>query len=207
MNRSEDYMAAQTDDPPPVAPSYEVPALAADPGVQSPAQVVPPRARGVVRGAARKSVFLACCLSLLPGIGQAYVGYYKLGFIHNVVFAGTIMLLVAGPPETLATFLGIFLAFFFVYNIVDAGRRAGFYNMVVDGAEDVELPDDMNIALPSFGGSIGGGIALIVVGSVLLSNTVFGVSLAWVEDWWPVVPIGLGGYLVWKARQDQRVQD
>ena len=44
----------------------------------------------------------------------------------------------------------------------------------------------MNVALPNFGGSIGGGGSSIVVGLILLLSTQFGVSLAWVEEWWPV---------------------
>lgn len=159
-------------------------------------------------GTQRKSVFLACCLSLLPGIGQVYVGYYKLGFIHNIVFASTLMLIVIGSPlEALIPVFSIFLAFFFVYNIVDAGRRAAFYNLALDGVEGIELPDDMNFEFPSFGGSIAGGVALMVLGGIFLSNTLFDISLAWVEDWWPVAPIVFGAYLVVKARQETHEQD
>ena len=61
----------------------------------------------------------------------------------------------------------------------------------------------MNVSLPSFGGSIGGEVSLIVVVFILLLNTRFGVSLAWVEQWWPVAPIALGVYLVAKAIQER----
>ena len=118
------------------------------------------------------------------------------------MFALTIVSLVFGPGP-LIPFLGIFLAFFWLYNIVDAGRRAVFYNLALDGVEGIERPQDMNVALPSFGGSIGGGVALIVVGFILLLNTRFGVSLEWVEEWWPVTPMMLGAYLVIKAIQDR----
>ncbi len=156
------------------------------------------------RGASppRKSPVLAGVLSALPGIGQVYVGYYKLGFTHNIVFAFTVVSLAFGGGP-LIPFLGIFLAFFWVYNIVDAGRRAVFYNLALDGVEGLELPRDMNVALPSFGGSIGGGVILIVVGFILLLNTRFGVSLEWVEEWWPVAPMILGAYLVIKAIQER----
>ena len=152
---------------------------------------------------------------MLPGIGQVYVGYYKLGFVHNVVFGSTIMLL-SLEVEAIVPLLGIFLAFFYVYNIVDAGRRAAFYNLALEGVvasssspilsrvSGIELPDEMNVKLPSFGGSVAGGLMLMGLGVVLLSNTLFGLSLDWLEDWWPIAPIILGAYLFGKAVQERR---
>jgi len=150
-----------------------------------------------------KSPVIACLLSLMPGIGQIYIGYYRLGFIHNIVFITSILLLASDLPDPMYPPLGIFLAFFVIYNIVDAGRRAIFYNLAVDGVEGIELPD-MNIAVPSFGGSFAGGLALMVIGAILLSNTRFGVSLDWLEEWWPAAPILLGAYLFVKALQERR---
>ena len=83
----------------------------------------------------RKSPFLAGLLSLMPGIGQIYVGYYALGFIHIAVFVTTIFLLVRmsiNPFSALSPALGVFLGFFVVYNIVDATRRAVLYNLALD---------------------------------------------------------------------------
>jgi hypothetical protein len=150
-----------------------------------------------------KSPVIACLLSLMPGIGQIYVGYYRLGFIHNIVFITSILLLANDLPDPLYPPVSIFLAFFVIYNVVDAGRRAMFYNLAIDGVEGIELPN-MNIAVPSFGGSFAGGLALMAIGGVLLSNTRFGVSLDWLEEWWPAAPILLGAYLFVKALQERR---
>ena len=205
MNGSHEGFDTPRTDPP-------VPAGAPDQAAPARAQAEPARQPGGYpqiygagrRGASppRKYPALACVLSALPGVGQVYVGYYKLGFIHNIVFAVTIASLAFGNGP-LIPFLGIFLAFFCIYNIVDAGRRAVFYNLALDGVGGLELPRDMNVALPNFGGSIGGGVILIVVGFILLLNTRFGVSLAWVEEWWPVAPMILGAYLVIKAIQER----
>lgn len=213
MNYSEDLgvdVIHSPSDPPRLA---ETPS----PASVAPSEVSGRRARQAMSigtskalGTQRQSVFLACCLSLIPGVGQVFVGYYKLGFLHNIVFGGTIMLIVIvidSPLDALLPILSIFPAFFFVYNIVDAGRRAAFSNLALDGVDGIELPDDMNFELPSVGGSIAGGVALMVLGGVLLSNTLFDISLAWVEDWWPSAPIAFGAYLVVKARQDQREKD
>ena len=44
---------------------------------------------------------------------------------------------------------------------------------------------------------------LVGVGVVLLSNTLWGVSLEWIEELWPITPIALGIYLIVKAIQDR----
>jgi hypothetical protein len=203
----------EPDVPTPASTPSESPSPAAEPPAAPPptyaaqpqpaaSYAVPPLAARRAPGLQQKSPFIACVLSLMPGVGQIYLGYYKLGFIHNVVFASTIMLLTTRLPDPMYPLLGISLAFFFIYNIVDAGRRAVYYNLALDGVEGIELPN-MQLAVPSFGGSFGGGLALVGIGIVLLSNTLLGFSLNWFEEWWPVAPIALGGYLIWKAIQER----
>ena len=191
MNTSEPPVSLSAALPPGPAPRQQAPA--------------PPQDRSGYGRPPRKSPFVACLLSLLPGVGQIYVGHYKLGFIHNLVFGATIafMIAVEDAYEPLIAVLGVFLAFFFVYNVVDAGRRAVHYNLAVEGGQQIDMPE-MRMELPSFGGSIGGGAALLVVGVILLLNTRFGISLDWIEEWWPVALIGFGAYLLAKAVQERK---
>ena len=177
---------------------------------QAPAGPAPPAATPVpalspaLNDPRRKKPFLATVLSAVPGLGQVYVGYYKQGFTNAITVALLISFLTLGITP-LMPLAGIFLGFFWLYNIVDAGRRASLYNQALAGGGDIELPDSFQA--PSLGGSLAGGIALIAVGFVLLSNTLFGVSLEWIESWWPVALVGLGGWLVYKARQDESTAD
>ena len=202
MNGSQEHPDVPTQRPTrPVAPPPAPPVQTAPPQPAA-SYAVPATAAGRAQRLQHKSPFIACALSLLPGLRQVYVGYYKLGFIHNVVFASTIMLLTTDLPDAMYPLLGIFLPFFFIFNIVDAGRRALYYNLALDGMEGIELPS-MNLAVPSFGGSFAGGLALMGLGVVLLANTRFGVSLDWIEEWWPAAPILLGAYLIVKAIQDR----
>ncbi len=56
---------------------------------------------------------------------------------------------------------------------------------------------------PPLGGSYVGGVALLIGGAVALSNTLFNLPRDWLEDWWPMAPIALGAYLVYRARMDE----
>lgn len=147
----------------------------------------------------RKSVVLACLLSMMPGLGQIYVGYYQRGFVHVFAFASFVALLASGVGE-LAPFLGISLAFLCLYNIVDAGRRAALYNLALDGIGPEKLPEEM----PGSGGSLVGGVILIGVGVVLLAHLRFDMSLYWLEEWWPLGVVIFGAYLVLQAMRDRQ---
>ncbi len=153
----------------------------------------------------RKSPALASVMSLVPGLGQVYVGYYLRGFMHLLAVAGTIAILAEGDiPDIMYPLLGLFLPFFWLYNVVDAGRRAALYNAYLEGMSPDELPRDT--PMPG-SGSLGGGIALIVVGSILLIHTLGDFSLVWLEYWWPVIPILIGVYLVARGILDRSEQD
>ncbi len=157
-----------------------------------------------------KSPFLAAVMSLVPGLGQIYVGYYKKGFINPLVVGGLISLLVAtadtysvGPPSYFPLII-LFLIFFWLYNIIDAWRRAVMYNLALEGVENIELPDDM--ASPGFGGSLFGGAIVVAVSFVILLYTRFGMPITVIQEWWPLVPMALGGYLVVRAYLDKQAR-
>ena len=185
-NAAEEFPA-----PPPAAPTPPAPV--------QPAPAAPPLSPAV-NDPRRKKPFLATILSVVPGLGQVYVGYYKRGFINAITVALliTFLTLEIVPLMPLA---GIFLGFFWLYNLVDAGRRASLYNQALAGGTEIELPADFET--PGFRGSLVGGAALVVLGLIMLSHTAFDASLAWLEDWWPLALIGFGAYLVVKAMQER----
>ena len=153
-----------------------------------------------------RSPFLAAFLSLVPGLGQIYVGYYNRGFVNPLVVGGIISLLVLsadepGPPFWFPLAI-MFLVFFWLYNIIDAFRRAVMYNLALDGVENIQLPDDLSA--PSLGGSLFGGIVLVLVGGSILLHTRFGLPIDFFEQWWPIAPIALGAYLIVRDRMDRQ---
>jgi len=148
-----------------------------------------------------KSVALATFMSAVPGLGQCYVGYYQQGFVNILVVASLIALL-NQSIEPLEPLLGLFLGFFWLFNIVDAARRATFYNEALMGLRPMPLPDSMQF--PARQGSLAGGAALIILGALLFVHTRFGVSLQWVERWWPAAIILAGAYLIYKSVREQK---
>ena len=150
----------------------------------------------------RRSPFIAAALSLMPGLGQVYTGYTRLGFVHAIVAAVVLAFLAEGARGAMQPLGTVFLIFFWLYGVVDAARRAMLVNQALLGRLRMDLPE--TLGEPGFRGSLAGGIALVALGALLLSNTLFGVSLRWVEDWWPVVLIGFGAFLAWRALQDRQ---
>ncbi|MBP1595490.1 MAG: hypothetical protein H6Q05_867 [Acidobacteria bacterium] len=151
-----------------------------------------------------KSPALATFLSLVPGLGQVYVGYYRQGFI-NILVVGSLITLVAAGDKTdhaVMPLLIFFLIFYWLYNLVDAARRASFYNQALSGIPVAELPQEFR--MPERHGSLLGGALMILGGIILASNTVFGFSLQWLERWWPVALILVGIYLVYQAWLEQK---
>jgi len=149
----------------------------------------------------RKRLLLAGLLALMPGLGHVYVGYYRQAFQNILVVCLTILFLSSGAVHPIEPPFGLFLAFFWLYNVVDAVRRASLYNQALAGLRAMDLPDDAQPALPVWPlkvGSLGGGIFLIVLGFVMFSHTMFDWSLEWIADWWPMALVGVGAWLVYE---------
>lgn len=146
----------------------------------------------------QKSVALATALSMLPGLGQIYVGFYQRGFINIGVVAATISLLNQWELRAFQPLLGIFLPFFWIYNMIDAARCAQAVNRALRGGKPIDLPE-----LPTgvLGNSRFAGMILVGMGVILLGVTVFDFDLGWIRDWWPVLLIVFGVRLITKDRR------
>jgi hypothetical protein len=142
---------------------------------------------------------LAMLLSAMPGLGQVYVGYYNLAFRNILVICGLIAILATGGMDDLEPVVGLFVAFYWLHNIVDAGRRASFYNQALAGLRPMELPEDIKMPQPM--GSLVGGALLIAVGLTLFAHTMFRVPLEWLAHWWPLGLVGAGAWLIYADRR------
>jgi len=147
------------------------------------------------------AIILAC---IVPSLGHLYVGFYKQAFTIILVAASLIMILASGTSAGLEPLVGMLLGFIYFYQVFDAGRRASVYNSVLETgragltAENIDLPGTNPLA---------GGVILVLVGALSLMNTVFGFSMAWLEDWWPLGMIGIGAWLINKGRKERQERE
>ena len=152
----------------------------------------------------KKSVMLAMLLSVMPGLGQVYVGYYNLGFRNILVICGLIAILATGDLDDLEPVVGLFIAFYWLHNVVDAGRRASFYNQALAGLRPMDLPEDIKMPQPL--GSFVGGVLLIAAGLLLFAHTMFRVPIDWLAQWWPLALVGAGAWLIYADRRAKTVE-
>lgn len=137
---------------------------------------------------------LAAVLSMFfPfGVGQVYNGQYAKGLAHLLVFAG----LVFGASESrVGPIFGIAIAFFYVYQIVDAVRSAH----AIQRGEPA--PDPFGLARTFSAGTVTpsqvpvGAVILIGIGVLFLLNTMGWFEFHWVHRLWPVILIVIGVWL------------
>ena len=162
----------------------------------APPPAAPPQVHYAAPDSRTKSPFLATLLSLMPGLGQVYVGYYQQGFI-NILVVGSLIVLLNLDIGDLTPLVGLFLAFFWLFNLVDANRRASFYNRVLAGMTEDGLPDEMR--MPDGRGGLVAGIFLILFGVLSFAHIHLDFSLNWLADAWPVVLILMGSYLIYRS--------
>jgi len=130
------------------------------------------------------------------GVGAVYTGQYAKGLAHLIVFG----LLIAGASngdrsEILGIVCGFGIAFFYVYQIIDAVRsahalQAGQAPPDPFGLTQTFSTGDRNDAkrIPA------GAVILILVGVLFLLHTL-GLGEFGVNRFWPIVLIVLGGWM------------
>ena len=138
---------------------------------------------------------VAGILGAIPfGIGAVYNGQYAKGLAHLGIFA----LLVAGcnsSGDVLPAISGIGIAFFVVYQIIDAVRSA---RAIQAG---LPAPDPYGLGA-TFGGGAKietskipmGAVVLILLGVLFLLHTM-GFAEYGLERFWPLILIALGAWL------------
>jgi Domain of unknown function (DUF5668)/B-box zinc finger len=132
------------------------------------------------------------------GVGAVYCGQYAKGLAHLLIF---VMLVYGADHSGSMDFLfGIGIAFFYIYQIIDAvktahavqaGRPApdpmGLGNMFGEGWKS----ENRNI--PS------GAVVLIGLGALFLLHTM-GIFEYGFERFWPLILVGLGGWMLVKQK-------
>lgn len=128
----------------------------------------------------------------IPGVGAIYNAQYAKGLVHALIFGMLISILHSGAAHGLEPLLGIMLAVFIFYMALEAYHTARKRKLGEPVDEFSSLVD-----LRTHSGSFpAGAITLIVLGVVLLLNTL---EIIWLRDvmrFWPVLLIVLGVYML-----------
>ncbi|MCX6544660.1 MAG: hypothetical protein NTV05_09630 [Acidobacteria bacterium] len=162
------------------------------------------RQTGMVADPRRKHPLLAIVLSVMPGLGQIYVGYYQQGITLVIIAGALVTLSTQNRSFGLHEFMPLLVMstmFTWLYSCVDAGRRASLYNQALSGLRPMDLPE--NQRTPEWHGSLVGGACLVVFGIVLFMHTIFGLPMEWVTRWWPLALVLVGAWLVYASIQSR----
>lgn len=169
--------------PPPVTgpgPAYAPP----------PPSPPPPGAPGYVY--ADVSPGLALFLGMIPGVGAIYNGQYAKGLVHAVVFG--ILCSIADASHHSGEFVFGILAFawwaYMVFEAYHTARKRRYGEPVDEYSSILNLRggrEQMPVA----------GIALIVLGVLMLLQTLNLFDFEYVARYWPVLLIAAGAYLLY----------
>lgn len=143
---------------------------------------------------------LALAFSLLPGLGHVYLGYPRRGLLHLLTVGSLMTILSANLLGRVEPLFILLLCFTASYTFIDAYRRALLLKETL-GA--LEAPPREEGELLSPHGQLWAGLLLMGGGLLALLTVRFGISFAWLLDWWPVAIILLGALLFAQALKDR----
>jgi hypothetical protein len=130
---------------------------------------------------------------MIPGVGAIYNGQYAKGLVHAVIFGLLTSILGSGAAGGLEPLFGLLIAAWIFYMGFEAyhtalKRRRG-------------EPVDEFSSIVNLHGHSGrfpvAAVVLILLGALLLLNTLDVLSFQYLIRYWPVLLIGLGVYLLW----------
>lgn len=135
---------------------------------------------------------LACLLGFIPGVGAIYNGQYAKGLVHAVIFGLLVSILSEGAGGMEPLF-GILLTAWIFYMAIEAyhtakKRRAG--EPVDEFSSLVNLHGGRSAGFPT------GAVLLIVLGVLLLLNTLEILHFRHIVRYWPVLLILAGVWML-----------
>jgi TM2 domain-containing membrane protein YozV len=150
----------------------------------------PPGAPGYVY--ADVSPGLALFLGMIPGVGAIYNGQYAKGLVHAVVFG--VLCSIADSAHGSGDFVFGMMAFawwaYMVFEAYHTARKRRFGEPVDEYSSILNLrggKEQWPVA----------GIALIVLGTLMLLRTLNLFDFEYVARYWPVLLIAAGAYLLY----------
>ncbi|MGA3237884.1 MAG: B-box zinc finger protein [Bryobacteraceae bacterium] len=171
------------------APGYTPPGTP-PPGFAPPAPGYPPppfRAQSTVSPA------LAFFLGMIPGVGAIYNGQYAKGLVHAIVWGLLMSIANSRAANGLEPIFVMLVIAWWAYMAFEAHRTA-------QKLQAGEAVDEYSSLVPMRGRGDQApvaGVALVVLGTLLLLRTLDVLDFERVARYWPVLLIALGVYLLW----------
>ncbi len=160
----------------------------------------------LVNGKTQEAIFgtspgVAFALGLIPGVGAIYNGEFLKAAIH-VLILGTLITLL-GLPTPLVAMMTFAFYWYMPFEAYYTAKKRKLR------AEGIELETPIDRLQQQFSSvkerELWGGIALVVVGGLLLLGNLNLFSIAWIGRLlWPMVLVGVGVWLL-KRHQDKAV--
>jgi hypothetical protein len=168
------------------------------PQPQPQAQPVPasPDLAGLAPAVVRKNPVLAATLSLFPGVGNVYNGLYMRGVTLFLIVASLIAIVADGRHPL----FGLGIAFFWIFNVIDAYRQATLINYGY--AQDLGLTDLPRHPRASQGGVVAGAL-LTLIGIAGIGERYFNLDLEKLFDLWPFALVAIGAWLIGSSIRDR----
>jgi hypothetical protein len=174
------------------APGYTPPSsgFAPPPGFAPPSSgYTPPpfRAQSTVSPA------LAFFLGMIPGVGAIYNGQYAKGLVHAIVWGLLMSIANSRAANGLEPIFVMLVIAWWAYMAFEAHRTA-------QKLQAGEAVDEYSSLVPMRGRGDQApvaGVALVVLGTLLLLHTLELLDFDRVARYWPVLVIALGVYLLW----------
>ncbi|MBN2207256.1 MAG: hypothetical protein JW742_07615 [Candidatus Aminicenantes bacterium] len=142
---------------------------------------------------------------LFPGTGFLYLGQYLKGLVYILIFAGLVSMQDSGRMQP---FLGLCLAGFYIFQIIDAVQCANAQNRRLAAGPGGDLPaptEALNGDLKT--GSIFWGLFLMGLGVLFLLANFDVIDYGSIWKYWPVLIIVIGVKLVFEHASAGRTKD
>lgn len=170
-------------------PGYVPPGYAPPPGPPPPPGFAPPP----LPVQSTVSPALAFFLGMIPGVGAIYNGQYAKGLVHAIVWGLLMSIAQSRAAEGLEAIFVMLVIAWWAYMAFEAYRTA----QKLQAGEPV---DEYSSLVPMRGRGDQApvaGVALVVLGILLLLHTLELLDFERVARYWPVLLIAVGVYLLW----------
>ena len=149
------------------------------------------------------SPVLAGILGFIPGVGAVYNGQFAKGILHVMIFGLLVSIIAADGTGDLRPMFVFLLILMGIYMPIEAYRTA----RSIERGEPVEEFSGILSVFGSKKPSPAGGVVLIVLGVVLLLNTLGYWRLGDLVRFWPILLVALGAYMLYRSVSQQAQED